>query len=49
MEELMKLAREGNVGLEDFDRFARHQAGQEYLMALVAMRNFQERPALTPA
>jgi hypothetical protein len=37
MEELMKLAREGNVGLEDFDRFARHQAGQEYLMALVGM------------
>ena len=37
MEELVKLAREGNVTLDDFDRFARHQAGQEYLVALVGM------------
>ena len=37
MEEMAKLAREGNVTLDDFDRFARHQAGQEYLVALVGM------------
>jgi hypothetical protein len=37
MEEVVKLAREGNVTLDDFDRFARHQAGQEYLIALVGM------------
>jgi hypothetical protein len=37
MEELVKLAREGNVAVEDFDRFARHQAAQEYLVALVGM------------
>jgi len=37
LETLVKLAREGNVSLEDFDRFARHQAGQEYLVALTGM------------
>jgi hypothetical protein len=37
VEELGKLSREGNVGLDDFDRFARDQAGQEYLVALVGM------------
>jgi hypothetical protein len=37
LEELVKLGREGNVSLDDFDRFARHQAGQEYLVALVGM------------
>ena len=37
MEEVMQLAREGNVSVDDFDRFARHQAGQEYLVALVGM------------
>ena len=37
MEELAKLAHEGNVTLDDFDRFARHQAAQEYLVALVGM------------
>jgi hypothetical protein len=34
---IVKLAHEGNVSLDDFDRFARHQAGQEYLVALVGM------------
>jgi hypothetical protein len=37
LEELVKLAREGNVSLDDFDRYARHQAAQEYLVALVGM------------
>jgi len=37
LEELVKLAHEGNVTLDDFDRFARHQAAQEYLVALVGM------------
>jgi hypothetical protein len=37
MEELVKLAREGGVTLEDFDRFARHEAAQDYLMALLGM------------
>jgi hypothetical protein len=37
LEELAKLAHEGNVTMDDFDRFARHQAGQEYLIALVGM------------
>jgi hypothetical protein len=37
LDELVKLAREGNVTLDDFDRFARHQAGQDYLVALVGM------------
>jgi len=37
LETLVKLAREGNVSVDDFDRFARHQAGQEYLIALVGM------------
>jgi hypothetical protein len=37
METLGKLAQEGNVSLNDFDNFARHQAGQEYLVSLVAM------------
>lgn len=37
METLDKLAHEGGVTLNDFDNFARHQAGQEYLVALVAM------------
>jgi hypothetical protein len=37
LEELNKLTHEGGVTLDDFDRFARHQAGQEYLMALTGM------------
>ncbi len=37
VETLVKLTHEGNVTLDDFDRFARHQAGQEYLVALVGM------------
>jgi hypothetical protein len=37
LDALVKLSREGNVTLDDFDRFARHQAGQEYLVALVGM------------
>jgi hypothetical protein len=37
MEEIAKLARDGNVTPDDFLRFARHQAGQEYLVALVGM------------
>jgi hypothetical protein len=36
-ETLTKLAQEGGVSLDDFDRFARHQVGQEYLIALVGM------------
>ncbi len=34
-EELVKLAHEGSLTVDDFDRFARHQAGQEYLIALL--------------
>jgi hypothetical protein len=37
LEELAKLAHEGGVTLEDFDRFARHQVAQDYLMALLGM------------
>jgi len=37
LEVLTKLAQEGGLTINDFDRFARHQAGQEYLMALVGM------------
>jgi len=37
VETLTKLAQEGGVSLDDFDRFARHQAGQDYLIALVGM------------
>lgn len=37
MDALAKLAHDGNVSLADIDRFARHQAGQEYLIALVGM------------
>jgi hypothetical protein len=37
LEELVKLGREGNVSLDDFDRFARHQAGQDYLASIVGM------------
>jgi len=37
VETLSKLAKEGGVTLDDIDRFARHQAGQEYLVALIGM------------
>jgi hypothetical protein len=37
LETLTKLASEGGITLNDFDRFARHQVGQEYLIALVGM------------
>ena len=37
LEALTKLAHEGGLSLDDFDRFARRQAGQEYLIALVGM------------
>jgi hypothetical protein len=37
LDALGKLAHDGNIGLDDIDRFARHQAGQEYLVALVGM------------
>jgi hypothetical protein len=37
VEALTKLGQEGGVSLEDFTRFARHQAGQEYLVALIGM------------
>jgi hypothetical protein len=37
VETLTKLGRDGGVTLDDFDRYARHQAGQEYLIALVGM------------
>jgi hypothetical protein len=31
------LMRKGQIGLEDFDRFVRHQCAQEYLSALIGM------------
>jgi hypothetical protein len=37
LETLKKLGQEGGVTIDDFDRFARHQAAQEYLAALVGM------------
>lgn len=37
IETLSKLAQEGHVSVEDFDRFIRHQVGQEYLVAIVGM------------
>jgi hypothetical protein len=37
LDTLDKLGKEGGVTRNDFDRFARHQAGQEYLAALVGM------------
>ncbi|HZM04944.1 MAG TPA: SurA N-terminal domain-containing protein [Candidatus Saccharimonadales bacterium] len=32
-----ELARKGGVSLDDFERFVHHQAGQEYLVALLGM------------
>jgi hypothetical protein len=37
LETLGKMGQEGGVTIDDFDRFARHQVGQEYLIALVGM------------
>jgi hypothetical protein len=37
VETLNQLVQDGGISMEDFDRFVRHQVGQEYLVALVGM------------
>jgi hypothetical protein len=37
MDAVARLVHEGNISLDDFDNFIRHQAGQDYLISLLGM------------